>query len=79
MKNNKIYLAVTYFIFWSQETLERSLVSSPEFYWEGTWTQEKEVGTYSGFLSKPVTENEPLLPNIFFSLLSCIGVQIPEC
>lgn len=62
MKNNKMYLAVAYFIFCSQGTLERSLVSLPEFYWEGTWTQEEEVGTYSGFLSKPGTENEPLPP-----------------
>lgn len=62
MKNKKIFLAVVLFIFWTQETLERSLASSPEFYWEETWRQEKEVMTYSRFLSKPVTEIELLSP-----------------
>lgn len=62
IKKKTTNLAVALFMFWSQGTLERSPVSSPEFYWEGTWTQEKEVVTYSGFLSKPVTEIEPLSP-----------------
>lgn len=61
-ENQKIHLAVALFIFRSPGTSERSLVSSPEFSWEGTWTLEKEVVTYSGFLRKPVTEIEPLSP-----------------